>query len=295
MSGLDLCSPFTAHRSPFTSRLADTHHHAPLPRLRPTRVRRLVSRSGGGAELRRDRRGRSRPSGHDRGASAGSSCCRSTSGCCSRGCRTSRLKRWVRQGVISKAWLGTGEEATTVGPVFALDPAVDYVSPMIRNQSACGDMGMPIGGCLPRLSGRGERPLARPRRAHRLDAAPRDSADLAGGSDGAGMRRHRAGRPRMRGEAAVVLTWIGDGSAKAGVAHEGLNFAAVQRAPGDLHRAEQPGGAGNPARSTSCRGQLRGLARGLRHGGLAFDGNHVLDAYAATRLAVDRCRAGRGR
>ena len=23
------------------------------------------------------------------------------------------LKRWVRQGVISKAWLGTGEEATT--------------------------------------------------------------------------------------------------------------------------------------------------------------------------------------
>jgi len=27
------------------------------------------------------------------------------------------LKRWVRTGVISKAWLGTGEEATTVGPV----------------------------------------------------------------------------------------------------------------------------------------------------------------------------------
>jgi len=30
------------------------------------------------------------------------------------------LKRFVRQGVISKAWLGTGEEATTVGPVHAL-------------------------------------------------------------------------------------------------------------------------------------------------------------------------------
>jgi TPP-dependent pyruvate/acetoin dehydrogenase alpha subunit len=30
------------------------------------------------------------------------------------------LKRWVRQGVISKAWLGTGEEAATVGPVHAL-------------------------------------------------------------------------------------------------------------------------------------------------------------------------------
>ncbi len=30
------------------------------------------------------------------------------------------LKRWVRQGVITKAWLGTGEEATTIGPVHAL-------------------------------------------------------------------------------------------------------------------------------------------------------------------------------
>ena len=27
------------------------------------------------------------------------------------------LKRWVRRGVISKAWLGTGEEAVTVGSV----------------------------------------------------------------------------------------------------------------------------------------------------------------------------------
>src|SRR4029453_6632120 len=31
------------------------------------------------------------------------------------------LKRWVKQGVISKAWLGTGEEAATIGPVHALN------------------------------------------------------------------------------------------------------------------------------------------------------------------------------
>jgi TPP-dependent pyruvate/acetoin dehydrogenase alpha subunit len=28
--------------------------------------------------------------------------------------------------------------------------------------------------------------------------------------------------------------------------------------------------------------------------GWSFDGNHVLDAYAATRLAVERCRRGEG-
>ena len=47
------------------------------------------------------------------------------------------LKRWVKQGVISKAWLGTGEEATTVGPVFALTAGTDHVAPMIRNAAAC--------------------------------------------------------------------------------------------------------------------------------------------------------------
>jgi len=32
------------------------------------------------------------------------------------------LKRWVKRGVISKAWLGTGEEAVTVTPVGMLWP-----------------------------------------------------------------------------------------------------------------------------------------------------------------------------
>ena len=30
------------------------------------------------------------------------------------------LQRWVKQGVLSKAWLGTGEEAVTIGAVHAL-------------------------------------------------------------------------------------------------------------------------------------------------------------------------------
>ena len=41
------------------------------------------------------------------------------------------LKRWVKRGVISKAWLGTGEEAVTVGVVHALrrGPGGDGVAP----------------------------------------------------------------------------------------------------------------------------------------------------------------------
>src|SRR5438132_8365099 len=61
------------------------------------------------------------------------------------------LKRWVKQGVISKAWLGTGEEAATIGPVHALDRSIshdglstDFVAPMIRNAGACHEMGMSL-------------------------------------------------------------------------------------------------------------------------------------------------------
>ena len=54
------------------------------------------------------------------------------------------LKRWVRQGVISKAWLGVGEEAVTVGCVAALDRRRDVVIPMIRNAGACHMMGLPL-------------------------------------------------------------------------------------------------------------------------------------------------------
>ena len=57
-----------------------------------------------------------------------------------------QLKRWVRTGVISKAWLGTGEEATTVGPVHALERGRDIVAPMIRNAAACCELGLPVAG-----------------------------------------------------------------------------------------------------------------------------------------------------
>jgi TPP-dependent pyruvate/acetoin dehydrogenase alpha subunit len=46
------------------------------------------------------------------------------------------LKRWVHTGIISKAWLGTGEDAVTVGSVSALVSATDIVCPMIRYPGA---------------------------------------------------------------------------------------------------------------------------------------------------------------
>ena len=58
------------------------------------------------------------------------------------------LRRWVNQGILAKAWLGTGEEAVTVGNVHALNREIDKVGPMIRNAGACHEMGIPVADML---------------------------------------------------------------------------------------------------------------------------------------------------
>jgi 2-oxoisovalerate dehydrogenase E1 component len=202
------------------------------------------------------------------------------------------LKRWVRQGVISKAWLGTGEEAVTVGACHALDRDRDVVCPMIRNAAACFILGMPMVDLFLGY-------LATP-------TAPSGGRDLHIGRLEQGViqpiSHMGANVPVMAGvalafrqqkEPGVALTWIGDGATKTGECHEGLNLAAVWDLPAVFvlqdnrvalgTRAEQHG-VGDLERW----GQIYGIPS------LVADGNHVLDVLAATRLAADRCRAGDG-
>jgi TPP-dependent pyruvate/acetoin dehydrogenase alpha subunit len=202
------------------------------------------------------------------------------------------LKRWVMRGVISKAWLGTGEEAVTVGAVHALDRTRDVVAPMIRNAGACHEMGMPLEAMFAGYLGTAN--------------GPNGGFDLHIGDQAVGVIQpiSHVGEMvpvctgiglafRARGEDRVALTWIGDGATKTIAVHEGLNLAGVQRVPvifvlqnnqvalGTRLEQHQVGGFdGWPA--------MYGMA------GVRADGNHVLDVYAATQLAADRARRGEG-
>ncbi len=202
------------------------------------------------------------------------------------------LKRWVRTGVISKAWLGTGEEAVTVGNVRALEPGRDVVSPMIRNAGALHMMGMPLADMFRGYLATTDSP-SRGRDLHIGDLARGIIQPISHMGTSVTIVTGVALNFRMRGEKRVALTWIGDGATKTAACHEGLTFAAAENVPavfviqnnqvalgtrvdqhgaGDLH--EWPAMYGIP--SWSC------------------DGNNVLDVYAATLLAVERCRAGEG-
>ena len=204
-----------------------------------------------------------------------------------------QLKRWVRTGVISKAWLGTGEEATTVGPVHALERGTDVVAPMIRNAAACCELGLPVSHMLRAYLGSEDSP-ARGRDLHVGAWAQGVLQPISHVGDMVPIVTGIALTFKMKQEPRVALTWVGDGSTKTAAAHEGTNFAAVQKLPAIFIIQNNQVALGTRLDQHHLPGGFDDWAGSYGIAGAAFDGNNVLDAYAATRLAAERCRRGEG-
>jgi TPP-dependent pyruvate/acetoin dehydrogenase alpha subunit len=202
------------------------------------------------------------------------------------------LKRWVRTGVISKAWLGTGEEAVTVGNVRALDPSRDVVSPMIRNAGALHMMGMPLADMFRGYLATSDSPSAG-RDLHIGDMSSGIIQPISHMGTSVTIVTGVALSFRNRGEDRVAMTWVGDGATKCAACHEGMNLAAVQDLPVVFVIQNNQVALGTRA-STHGAGNLHAWPAMYGIDAWVCDGNNVLDVYAATRLAVDRCREGRG-
>ena len=202
------------------------------------------------------------------------------------------LKRWVRQGVLSKAWLGTGEEAVTVGAVHALDRDQDVVAPMIRNAGALPEMGMPLddvfhGVFATAQSTTGGRDLHFGDLEHGVLQPISHVGDMVPVVTGMAMAFQR------RGEARVALTWVGDGATKTAAFHEGMNLAAVKKVPAVFVLQNNQVALGTRLDQHQA-GDFRHWPKMYGVAGGFADGNNVLDVWAATRRAADRARDGGG-
>ena len=209
------------------------------------------------------------------------------------------LKRWVKQGVISKAWLGTGEEATTIGPVHALNRTIasdglsaDFIAPMIRNAGGCHEMGMPLSDMLRGYLGTADSPT-RGRDLHIGDFKRGVLAPISQVGDVMAVSAGVALSFKLKHEPRVALTWIGDGSTKSGVFHESMNLSAVQKLPLIVIIQDNKVALGTRL-DQHHRGSFLDWRSAYGVDGGSFDGNNVLDAYAATRIAADACREGGG-
>ncbi|MDH3735143.1 MAG: thiamine pyrophosphate-dependent enzyme, partial [Gemmatimonadota bacterium] len=99
---------------------------------------------------------------------------------------------------------------------------------------------------------------------------------------------------RMKGEPRVALTWVGDGATKHGEAHEAFNFAATLKLPVVFVIQNNQVALGTRFDQHHAAHDFRGWGDAYGVPLLSVDGNHVLDVYAATRLAAAHCRAGEG-
>jgi TPP-dependent pyruvate/acetoin dehydrogenase alpha subunit len=202
------------------------------------------------------------------------------------------LKRWVRQGVLSKAWLGTGEEAVTVGCVHALDRDRDVVAPMIRNAGALAEMGMPLDTVFQGVFATAESPT-RGRDLHFGDLDQGVLQPVSHVGDMVPVITGVALSFQQRGERRVALTWVGDGATKTAAFHEGINLAAVRRVPAIFVLQNNQVALGTRLDQHQA-GDFRHWPRMYGMHGEVADGNNVLDVWAATRLAADRAREGEG-
>jgi TPP-dependent pyruvate/acetoin dehydrogenase alpha subunit len=202
------------------------------------------------------------------------------------------LKRWVRQGVISKAWLATGEEAVTIGNVHALERGTDIVAPMIRNAGACHELGMPIEQMLHGYLGSSRSPN-RGKDGHIGDHELGIIAPISHVAEMVPVVTGIALSFKTRNQPRVALTWIGDGSTKTIAAHEGFNLAAVLKVPAIFVIQNNQVALGTRVDQHQV-GDFREWGRMYGMPMHVADGNNVLDVYATTRIAAAHARNGNG-
>src|SRR5439155_5677747 len=202
------------------------------------------------------------------------------------------LRRWVKRGVIAKAWLATGEEAVTIGNVHGLDRTIDKVGPMIRNAGACREMGISVADMLREYLATADSP------SHGKDLHVGDLTHgvIAPASQVAALVPVVAGIAlafKQRGERRVVLTWIGDGATKTTAFHEGMNFAAVLKVPAVYVLQNNQIALGTRLDQHQA-GPFTAWSKAYGITAFSCDRNNVLDTYAATKLAADLARSGSG-
>jgi 2-oxoisovalerate dehydrogenase E1 component alpha subunit len=95
------------------------------------------------------------------------------------------------------------------------------------------------------------------------------------------------------GSDAVTLAYVGDGASSEGDFHEGMNLAAVFRAPVVVFVQNNGWAISVPTRDQTA-GEIWARAQGYGMPGVRVDGNDLLAVYRATADAVARARRGDG-
>ena len=207
-------------------------------------------------------------------------------------------RAWVlhRQGKIAFHISCIGHEAAQVGAAFALDRGVDWVVPYYRDLALLLALGLtPREFALGLMGKKGEPSSGASQMPSHWSL--RRANVVSHSSPVATQTPHASGIGlgiKMRGDKAIVLTSIGEGSTSQGEWYEGVNWAAVHKLP-VIFLVE------NNVYAISVRQEMQmavagaaGKAAGLGLPGVSVDGLDVVAVHQAVLEAVERARGGEG-
>ena len=207
-----------------------------------------------------------------------------------------QMVRLFRQNkIVGGLYSSFGQEAISVGTAYALGPG-DWIAPMIRNIGALLVRGFKPRDILTQHMARYTSPtLGKDGTSHFGDLKTRHVVspismlgDLIPVMTGIAM----AGR--YLGQKIVTMTWIGDGGTSTGVFHEGLNLAAVQKAPLVLIVENNQWAYSTPVERQVPLRDLADRAKAYGIESAIVDGNDAVAVERTTREAVAHARAGNG-
>jgi pyruvate dehydrogenase E1 component alpha subunit/2-oxoisovalerate dehydrogenase E1 component alpha subunit len=206
------------------------------------------------------------------------------------------MTRLFRQNkIVGGLYSSLGQEAISVGTTYALEKR-DWLAPMIRNIGALLVKGVPPRDIFTQHMAKFTSPTkGRDGTSHFGDletlhiVSPISMlGDLIPVMTGVAI----AGR--YLGQKIVAMTWIGDGGSSTGVFHEGLNFAAAQRAPFVLILENNQWAYSTPVQQQVRLVNLADRAKAYGIASYIVDGNDVVEVYTTAKEAVERARAGDG-
>src|SRR5919112_162640 len=208
-----------------------------------------------------------------------------------------RLVNLYRQTkVVGGLFRSLGQEGDAVGSAYALDRTKgDILSPLIRNLGSMLVQGAQPLEILRQYMAKGDSPTrGRELNIHYGDLVRGFIGQISHLGDMVPVMAGVALSFKLRGEAQVVLVYVGDGATSTGAFHEGINFAAVQRLPMVVMVENNGYAYSTPLSRQTAVTELKDKALAYGIPGVQADGNDVLAVYDVTKEAVDRARRGEG-
>jgi TPP-dependent pyruvate/acetoin dehydrogenase alpha subunit len=204
-------------------------------------------------------------------------------------------RKLYRQGkILGGCYVGRGQEAICVGASLAAAPD-DVLFPCHRDLGLYFVRGMTLREVFAQYLGREGGPTrGRDGNMHMGDLKRGVVAIISAMAASVPVAAGAALALKYQGSARIAMVFFGDGATSRGDWHEGLNFAAVQRAPlvllcnNNQYAYSTPLELQMACANVADRGPAYGVPAEI------VDGNDALAVHEAARRGADHARAGLG-